>query len=157
MFQATICPGPYLESKLNYIANEVNKRLESHTIKNELTTTNNNLYRVRKNWSESQTQKGAFSVLNNAINCARAAGINYKVYDSQGKEVWRAPAANTLSIGDKVKLSADAVYYNGQSMPAWVKHSEMYVREINGDRVVISTVPTGAITGAVHKKYLTRI
>ncbi len=29
MFQATACPGPYLKSKFSYIADEINKRLET--------------------------------------------------------------------------------------------------------------------------------
>ena len=35
-FAATACPGPYLESKFPYIANEVNKRLSAKEIKREL-------------------------------------------------------------------------------------------------------------------------
>ena len=148
MFQATTCPGAYLQSKFPYIAQEVNKQLN---------TTNNNLYRVRKNWKDSASQKGAFSVLENAIKCAKENGADYEVYDSQGKAVFSQASANSLAIGCKARLSKDATYYDGKAMPQWVKDSDMYVREIKGDRVVISTVPTGAITGAVHKKYLTRI
>ena len=56
--------------------------------------------------------------------------------------------------GDKVKLSSDAKYYDGSNIPSWVKKSTLYVRDINGDRIVISTQKTGDITGAVNKKYL---
>lgn len=35
-FAATACPGPYLENKFPYIANEVNKRLSAKEIKREL-------------------------------------------------------------------------------------------------------------------------
>ena len=42
-FTATDCPGPYLESKFPYIANEVNKRLEN--VKQP--ATQNKLYRVQ--------------------------------------------------------------------------------------------------------------
>ena len=52
-FTATACPGPYLESKFPYIANEVNKRLENV----EQPATQNKLYRV---------QCGAFRNRNNA-------------------------------------------------------------------------------------------
>ena len=52
-FTATACPGPYLESKFPYIANEVNKRLENV----EKPTTQNKLYRV---------QCGAFKNKDNA-------------------------------------------------------------------------------------------
>lgn len=60
-FAATACPGPYLKSKLSYIAEEVNK---------QLTTTNKKtIYRV---------QIGAFSKKENAekqLEKARAAGF----------------------------------------------------------------------------------
>ena len=51
MFTATTCPGPYLESKMPYIANEVNKILSGETGNNDV------LYRV---------QVGAYSVKENA-------------------------------------------------------------------------------------------
>ena len=51
MFTATTCPGPYLESKMQYIANEVNKILSDNTESDDV------LYRV---------QVGAYSVKENA-------------------------------------------------------------------------------------------
>lgn len=63
-------------------------------------------------------------------------------------------ATNKLEVGDKVKLTSDATYYDGKKIPLWVKAKTLYVRSINGDRVVISTLRSGAVTGAVHKKYL---
>ena len=54
MFSATLCPGPYLQSKFPYIANEVNKRLSG-----EQDGGDDVLYRV---------QTGAFSKKANAEN-----------------------------------------------------------------------------------------
>ena len=51
MFTATTCPGPYLESKMQYIANEVNKILSDNTENEDV------LYRI---------QVGAYSVKENA-------------------------------------------------------------------------------------------
>lgn len=60
--------------------------------------------------------------------------------------------------GDKVKLSSDAVVYGtSKQFAAFVYRATLYVREIAGDRVVISTVSTGAVTGAVDKKYLIKV
>ena len=67
MFTATTCPGPYLESKLPYIANEVNKRLGQAV--EEGKEDKQVLYRV---------QVGAYSVRENAENRLaklRAAGF----------------------------------------------------------------------------------
>lgn len=84
-----------------------------------------------------------------------AEGYNYAEVQKKVNEL--LAAASALSLGDKVKLTADAVYYGGGKIPLWVRLCTLYVREITGDRVVISTKKTGAVTGAVHKKYLKRI
>ena len=62
----------------------------------------------------------------------------------------------TFKIGDEVKLVSGATYYNGASIPSWVMNSKLYVRELQGNDIVISTQKTGAITGKVNKKYLTK-
>ena len=95
-FAATACPGPYLESKFSYIAQEVNKRLG-------ITTT------------------------------------------------------TTIKTGAKVKLKANATYYDGKKIPKWLFNSTLYVRSITGDRVVVSTLKVGPITGAVHKDSLIQV
>lgn len=81
-YAQTSCPGPYLGSKFTYIAQEVNKRLRGGSGK----STSNNLYRVRKSWKDSKSQKGAFKNLNSAINLAKKN--KYKVYDNNGKQVY---------------------------------------------------------------------
>ena len=63
------------------------------------------LYRVRKNWTDSKTQKGAFKVLANAKACAdKNAG--YYVFDEKGTVVYptnlnirRGPGTNYLATG----------------------------------------------------------
>lgn len=81
-YAQTSCPGPYLASKFNYIAQEVNKRLKG----GKSTSSSNNLYRVRKSWSDSKSQKGAFKGLDSAIDLAKKNG--YKVYDYEGNQVY---------------------------------------------------------------------
>lgn len=61
MFVATTCPGPYLQSKLGYIANEVNKRLA-------------------KSGTVYQVVTGSFGVKANAEK--RVAELKAKGYDS---------------------------------------------------------------------------
>ena len=49
--------------------------------------TTSKLYRVRKSWSDSSSQKGAYSSLDNAIKeCDKNPG--YKVYDDGGNQVY---------------------------------------------------------------------
>lgn len=55
------------------------------------------IYRVRKSWSDTKSQKGAFSSIENAKECCQSAGAGYKVYDWNGKEVYayKAPVTPT--------------------------------------------------------------
>lgn len=49
-------------------------------------------YRVRKTWADSQTQKGAYKILDNAKKCAEQ-NQGYKVFDADGKVVYEPKAA----------------------------------------------------------------
>ena len=68
-------------------------------------------------------------------------------------------AEPSLSIqkGDLVSIASDATYYNGKSMPKWVKSQLWYVKsEPKGDRVVIDKNESGSnsICSPVSAKYL---
>lgn len=107
-------------------------------------------------------QVGAYSKKANADAMAaklKAAGFDTYITTEQGKAVSSSgSAAASLAVGDKVKLASNApVYGSSKKFSSWVYSSTLYVREISGNRVVISTQKTGAVTGAVDKKYLTKI
>ena len=107
-------------------------------------------------------QVGAYSKKENAVAMAaklKAAGFDTYITTEQGKAVSSSgSAAASLAVGDKVKLASNApVYGSSKKFSSWVYSSTLYVREISGNRVVISTQKTGAVTGAVDKKYLTKI
>lgn len=107
-------------------------------------------------------QVGAYSKKANADAMAaklKAAGFDTYITTEQGKAVSSSgSAAASLAVGDKVKLASNSpVYGSSKKFSSWVYSSTLYVREISGNRVVISTQKTGAITGAVDKKYLTKI
>lgn len=62
-----------------------------------------------------------------------------------------------IAIGDKVKLSADAVVYGTDKKFAdFVYDSILFVRELDADRAVISLTEKGEITGATDVKYLNK-
>lgn len=86
-FTATLCPGPYLESKFPYIEAEVNKRLRGEK---EPEQTVKKLYRVRKSWADVSSQLGAYEVLENA---KRDCKDGYTVYDWNGVAVYTKAAA----------------------------------------------------------------
>lgn len=82
-YAQTSCPGPYLGSKFSYIANEVNKRLKNKNYSSKVVS---DLYRVRKSWQDSKSQKGAFKNLESAKKLAKKH--NYKVYNKNGNQVY---------------------------------------------------------------------
>ena len=88
-FKAKACPGGYLMSKMSYIAESVNKKLGGTPAPAPTPTpAAKDTYRVRKSWDDAKSQVGAYSILNNAIAKAQAAGSEYKVYDGKGNQVY---------------------------------------------------------------------
>lgn len=155
-FAATACPGKYLESKIPYIVKEVNKKLKATT-----TTTNSSSTTKKKSNAEiaKEVINGKWGNGTERKKKLEAAGYNYSAVQKEVDKLLAADAKTTSSfaIGNKVKLTSSAKYYNGKSIPSWVKNSTLYVREIDGDRIVISTLKSGAVTGAVNKKYLKKV
>lgn len=69
-----------------------------------------------------------------------------------------SPTAPTaIKKGDTVKLTADAIYYSGKAIPAWVKNDKWIVSEVKGDRAVIDKNVSGknTICSPVNTKFLT--
>lgn len=110
-----------------------------------------------------KVQVGAYSVRANADAMAAkltAAGYKNFITTKSGTAAGAigSTTSATLSVGDKVKIQRSApVYGKTSKFASWVYASTLYVREISGSRVVVSTAKTGDITGAVDKKYLTKI
>lgn len=105
-FAATACPGEYLKSKFPDIAKEVNRRLNptTTTTNNSSTTGSKTLYRVRKSWTDSKSQVGAYANYDNAIAAAKKAGAGYSVYDTSGKKVFTVSDSKVNYI---VKVDTD--------------------------------------------------
>lgn len=69
-----------------------------------------------------------------------------------------ADAPYTPAKGDKVKITKNApVYGKSYKFSSWVYNCTLFVREVQGSRIVVSTQKTGAVTGAVDNKYLTKV
>ncbi len=185
MFAATACPGQYLQSKFEDIEKQVNERLSSN-VSTTPTTNNKVLYRVQvgafgvkanadaylkkvkaagfdafivKVGKLYKIQVGAFGVKANAdayLKKVKAAGFS-AFLTTEGGASTTAPSVE-LKVGDKVKLKSGAyIYGTKQRFASFVYNSTLYVRQINGDKIVISTQKTGAITGVVNKNDLTKI
>lgn len=62
-----------------------------------------------------------------------------------------APVVTELKAGDKVRVKNHALNYSGTTeFSAWVYWRDMYIRDLNGDRAIISTKPDSGVTGAVN-------
>lgn len=145
MFAATACPGPYLQSKMSYVAQEVNKRLS--TAATEETTTADTLYRV---------QVGAYSLESNADAMAaklKADGFDTYITTNSGTSV-SAKASASIAVGDKVKVNSGAKTYTGGSLASFVYTTTYDVIQIDGDRVVIGIGTS--VTAAMNIADLTK-
>lgn len=84
-----------------------------------------------------------------------------RAIESESKKETTDDTENTdteLSVGDKVKIAKGApVYGKGYGFSEWVYNTILYIRQINGSRIVVSTKKTGAVTGAVDKKYIIKM
>lgn len=62
-----------------------------------------------------------------------------------------------VKTGDLVSIASNATYYNGKSMPTWVKNLKWYLVQVKGDRAVLGKDQNGDynIQSAVNTKYLT--
>lgn len=104
---------------------------------------------IASNWIKKNIKKGSKIVVNNNV---------IKVGAVVSTNPSPTPTSTTLKVGDKVKLKAGAYMYGTKSTFApFIYNSVLYVREINGSRIVISTQKTGAVTGAVEKNSLVKI
>ena len=104
-FAATACPGNYLYSKHTYIAEEVNKRLGVSAPSK--TPVKNELYRIRKTWTDASSQIGAYSSLDNAKTACKNG---YFVFDEKGNIVYpvQSTTSSTTNSGTyQVKLLDD--------------------------------------------------
>lgn len=127
MFANTLCPGPYLESKLPYISEEISKRLKNDTPKKTI-------YRV---------QVGAFE---NKANAERLlADLKSKGYNGfiveQEVAVEKAPTPApepTIEVGSTVRVKSGAKTYDGRNLAPFVYNRDHKVSQINGDRAVIT-------------------
>lgn len=82
------CPGDWLYSRLGDLAAKVTAGLgASDNTPTPHTPSKQVYYRVRKSWNDAKSQKGAFTVLDNAKRCADS-NKGYYVFDENGKAIY---------------------------------------------------------------------
>jgi len=95
------------------------------------------LYRVRKSWSDSKSQKGAFKILDNAKQCADE-NSGYSVFNEKGNAVYSGSSSyNTYTVkkGDTLWTIAATKLGNGSRYPE--------IKTLNG--LASDTIVTGQI------------
>lgn len=110
-FAQKACPGDYLYNRHAQIAVEVNKLLgnASDIPAPPKPPAQKTLYRVRKSWSDTKSQLGAFSVLANAKSLVDK-NPGYKVFDESGKVVYEKGGTSTASVPYIVRVTATDLY-----------------------------------------------
>lgn len=133
----------------------VKARLSGSTVSSGNTSASKKtLYRVRKSWSDSKSQKGAFYDLSNAKKCADK-NKGYSVFDNNGKKVYPVSltAKKEVKEGSLVKLRQGATTYMSTAKLAdWCYKTKFTVMELKGNRAVIGI--DGRVTAAVNKNDL---
>lgn len=175
MFAATDCPGPYLRSKMQYIADEANKINnptpaptptptpepstgikvgDKVTLKNWVDYNGTPLKKTRDYYYVSQLN-GDRAVLtadsvNGTVYCAAYVTNLKKVGDSP------APApSGSIKVGDKVTLT-NWVDYNGTRLAK--TRNYYYVMQLSGDRAVLTADSmSGPVYAAVNVKNLKKV
>lgn len=111
------------------------------------------MYKVRVGAYYDKTYANAM------LTKVKAAGFAAFITSQGGTTVVTSSSVNNeLKVGDKVKLKSNAYVYGTKTkFASFVYNSTLYIRQINGDKVVISTQKTGAVTGTVTKNDLIKI
>lgn len=103
------CPGDWLYSRLGDLASKVTAQL-SGSSSSEATKTG--IYRVRKAWTDTKSQKGAFKSLENAKRCAKA-NPGYYVFDANGKVVSSTITSPTKTVDELAREVIQGKWGNG--------------------------------------------
>lgn len=180
-FANKACPGDYLYSRHSAIAAEVNKRLGASPVEPETPSSGaGTLYKVQtgafKQKSNAQVlekklkaagfdtyivntggyykvQVGAFSKKANAE--AMLAKLKKAGYSDAFITTGSGSAAASVKVGSKVRLKQGAKTYDGKSLASFVYNRDHIVKEISGDRAVITY--GGVVVAAVRLSDLTLV
>ena len=101
------CPGSWMYARMGDLAAKVTAQLGGGASEDTETEYPEKLtegyYRVRKAWSDSKSQKGAYKILSNAKKCADA-NPGYSVFDVNGVNIY-TPKTTTAEVPFLVKVS----------------------------------------------------
>lgn len=103
-FSGKYCPHRTLDSGWQRFLNMVQAELDILNGKGSVQSSNEDLYRIRKTWSDAKSQLGAFKDLENAKSSCK---VGYSVFDSKGNVVYskvetpvKAPVQKPQAAGE---------------------------------------------------------
>ena len=114
-FAAKSCPGDWMYSRMGDLANKVTAKLNGNTIDTSTSTQSESpKYFVRKTFSDSSSQLGAYSVLGNAKKMVDQ-NPTYKVFDANGKVIYEKSntsptTSNNLDHKPVLKGTTDKIW-----------------------------------------------
>lgn len=129
-FSGKYCPHRTLDMGWQRLLNIIQIEIDN------LNPPSTELYRVRKNWEDAASQIGAFSNLQNAIDCADA-NPGYSVFNNSGIKVY--PITGTIVEGSKVKV-VGTNYATGETIPDWVKKETYTVSKITDNKALLKEI-----------------
>ncbi|MBO7342961.1 MAG: N-acetylmuramoyl-L-alanine amidase [Alistipes sp.] len=139
-FAATLCPGPYLESKFQYIAEEVNKRLAQKETKKQ--------YSVRLGPYDSREKaEQVLSVLKAIAAIGSIDETAVEIAVTPEKEPAKEEPKK-ITVGSSVKVKKGAKTYEGKTLASFVYDRVHKVHQLEGDRAVITY--SGTVVAAVR-------
>lgn len=101
------CPGSWMYARMGDLAEKVTAQLgggaSEDTDAEYPEKLTEGYYRVRKAWSDSKSQKGAYKILSNAKKCADA-NPGYSVFDVNGVNIYTSKTT-TVEVPFLVKVS----------------------------------------------------
>ena len=159
------CPGNWMYARMGDLAEKVTATLSGNADSTTMTTQTSVLYRVRKTWADSKSQKGAFKILENAKKCADA-NPGYSVFDVNGVNIYTmnttAPAASAdvpflvkVSISDlNIRKGPGTDYDRTQFIPVGV-YTIVEVKSGKGSTTGWGRLKSGA--GWISLDFCTRI
>lgn len=175
MFAATACPGPYIKARAQQICNDVNAKLTSTPEPTPAPSTPTgytvNLKGTDAVYDTAGGKKigtvgkdGTYTIIEDTWVTAETSPFTKsnkygKLKSGAGWVILETATTSTSSIkaNDLVKINASATYYDGNSIPSWVKDENWYVASISGDRAVLglNEAKDRNIQSPINTKFLT--
>ena len=123
-------------------------------------STTDTIYVVKKNDTLSAIAKKYGTTYQELAKYNNIANPNIINVGQKIKIPTKTPVVTEITFekGDKVKMQKNApVYGKTTKFQSWVYDATLYVRGVNGNKITVSTLKVGAVTGNVDKKYLTKV